>query len=93
MLLIGGVQTLLFHLMLLRQLADDEKQHRRDHQHREAGRGDQIAWFVPANRPAPPMTVVVAMIDDREFGQCMSRGHRPSPSIALVMRIVPWSRL
>jgi hypothetical protein len=69
----GGVETFLLHVMLLRQLADDEKQHACDHEHREAGCGDQIAeLFPPIGQRSRYRRG--RDDDDREFGQCTSRG-------------------
>ena len=42
-----GVQALFFHSMLLRQFANDEKQHRRYHEHEEAGHGDHKSGLFP----------------------------------------------
>ena len=42
----GGVEALLFHLVLLRQLADRQKQHGRDQQHRDAGHRHQKSDLV-----------------------------------------------
>ena len=42
-----GVQALLFHAMLLRQLANDKEQHRRYHEHQESGYRDQKSGLFP----------------------------------------------